>query len=143
MSRRAEQVSSTIMRELQNRLARGLADPRIKGMITITKVETTKDLKQTKAFVTVMPEDQANITMHGLKAATGRIRRDIMKRIVLKEMPSLTFVYDEGARQQRIITDLLAKDRAERGIPDEPSEIAGTETETETDPESEPTELEQ
>lgn len=116
MGRRALQISSTIMQELQNRLARGLADPRIKGLITITKVETSDDLKHTKAYISVMPEQHADITMHGLKSATKRVRRDVMQRIHLKEMPSLTFVYDEGNRQQRIISDLLAKDRSERGL---------------------------
>jgi len=112
--RRPLQVSSTIMRELQRRMARGLADPRIRGLVTITKVETTGDLSLSRVFISVMPEEHAELTMHGLRAATGRIRRDIMDRIHIKEMPRLEFVYDEGNREQRVISELLAKDRIER-----------------------------
>jgi ribosome-binding factor A len=115
MKRRAQQVGATIRRELQLRIARGFNDPRIRGMITVTRVEMTDDLKRVKAFITVMPEERASVTMHGLKAALPRIRRDVMNRIHIKEAPALEFVYDEGTRAQRVISELLAKDRIERG----------------------------
>lgn len=115
MRRRALQVGATIRRELQLRIARGFNDPRIRGMITVTRIELTDDLKRAKAFITVMPEERANVTMHGLKAALPRIRRDVMDRIRIKEAPTLEFVYDEGARAQRVISELLAKDRIDRG----------------------------
>jgi len=112
--RRPLQVSATIERELQRRLARGLADPRIRGLVTITKVETTGDLSRTRVFISVMPDEHAELTMHGLRAATNRVRRDIMDRIHIRQMPTLEFVYDEGHREQRIISELLARDRLER-----------------------------
>ena len=112
--RRPLQVGSTIQRELQNRLARGLADPRIKGLITVTKVEMTEDLSIARVFVTVMPEQHENITMHGLRAATKRIRRDVAERIRLKEMPQLQFLVDSGLREQQKIMELLNRDRIER-----------------------------
>ena len=114
MKRRPLQVSSTIMRELQRRMARGIADPRIRGLVTITKVETTGDLSRSRVFVSVMPEEHAELTMHGLRAATKRLRRDIMDRIHIRQMPTIEFVYDEGVREQRLISELLARDRAER-----------------------------
>ena len=102
------------MRELQRRMARGIADPRVRGLVTITKVETTGDLSRSRVFVSVMPEEHAELTMHGLRAATKRLRRDIMDRIHIREMPTIEFVYDEGVREQRLISELLARDRAER-----------------------------
>ena len=139
MKRRAQQVGATIRRELQQRLARGFNDPRIRGMITVTRVEMTDDLKRAKAFVTVMPEERASVTMHGLNAALPRIRRDVMNRIHIKEAPTLEFVYDEGTRAQRVISELLAKDRIERGalgISDEPG--APEHDQGEGEPEREP-----
>ncbi len=112
--RRALQVGSTIKRELQNRLARGFADPRIKGMITITRVEMTEDLSIAKVFVSIMPEDQENITMHGLKAAGKKIRHDVASRIRIKEMPKLVFTVDQGLHEQKKIMNLLNKDRLDR-----------------------------
>lgn len=112
--RRPLQVGATIQRELQNRLARGLADPRIKGLITITKVEMTEDLSIAKIYVTVMPEEHENITLHGLKAATKKLRRDVADRIRIKDMPRFEFFADRGLREQQKIMELLNRDRVER-----------------------------
>ncbi len=125
MKRRAQQIASNIQRELQNRIARGFNDPRIRGLITITKVEITDDLKHAKAFVSVMPEDKADLTMHGLKAAMGRIRKDVMERIHLKEMPTLKLEYDHGMKEQQMISELLASDPFRKGDGDVQSESDG------------------
>lgn len=133
MRRRSLQIASNIQRELQNRLARGLADPRIKGLITVTKVELTDDLKHAKAYISVMPDEHANLTMHGLTSATRKLRKEVMDRIHIKEMPTLKFVYDQGHKAQMEVMALLEKDRQEReGISasqpvDESSEQVGRE----------------
>lgn len=114
MRRRSLQIASNIQRELQNRLARGLADPRIKGLITVTKVELSDDLKHAKAYISVMPDEHANLTMHGLTSATRKLRKEVMDRIHIKEMPTLKFVYDEGHKAQMEVMALLEKDRQER-----------------------------
>jgi len=112
--RRPLQVGSTIQRELQNRLARGLADPRIKGLVTVTKVEMTEDLSVAKIFVSVMPAEHENITLHGLRAATKKLRRDVADRIRIKDMPQFQFSIDRGLHEQQKIMELLNKDRLER-----------------------------
>ena len=122
MRRRAQQIASTLQRELQKVMAKGFNDPRIRGMITITKVEMTDDLKNAKAYISVLPEERAELTMHGVKAATSRIRRDVMERIHMKEMPSLRFVYDHGMREQQVISDLLASDPFRDKVPALPEE---------------------
>ena len=114
MRRRSLQIASNIQRELQNRLARGLSDPRIKGLVTVTKVELTDDLKHAKAFISVMPEQHAKLTMHGLVSATRKLRKEVMDRIHIKEMPTLRFVYDEGHKAQMEVMALLEKDRQRR-----------------------------
>jgi len=129
LRRRSLQIAANIQRELQNRLSRGLADPRIRGLITVTKVELSDDLKHAKAFVTVLPDEHAKLTMHGLVSATKRLRKDVMDRIHIKEMPTLRLVYDDGHKAQMEVMALLERDRAERAglgsksdeIDDEPS----------------------
>lgn len=112
--RRKLQLESLLLRSLQARMARGLSDPRVRGLVTITRLELSTDLKRAKAFVSVMPNEHAQLTMHGLKAATSRIRRDVMEGIHLKEMPTLEFIYDEGLKAQLEVIALLAKDRMEK-----------------------------
>lgn len=126
MKKRHLQIASNIQRELQQRLARGLADPRIKGLVTVTRVELSEDLKHAKAFISVMPDKHAKVTMHGLTSATSRLRRDVMDRIHLKEMPTLRFVYDEGLKAQMEVMALLERDRAERQAPEGGHAAPGT-----------------
>jgi len=109
MNRRSEQVASNIERAVTSVLARGLNDPRIKGMITVTGVKVTEDLSQARVRVTIMPEEHEALTMHGLRAATGHIRREAMKQIQLREMPTLEFFLDEGMKNQIKVMELLNK----------------------------------
>lgn len=112
--RRKLQLESLLLRALQDRLVRGLADPRVRGLVTATRLELSEDLKRAKAFITVMPHEHAELTMHGLKAASGKLRRDIMDKIHIRDMPTLEFAYDEGLKSQMEVVALLAKDREER-----------------------------
>lgn len=112
--RRKLQLESLLLRSLQQRMARGLSDPRVRGLVTVTRLELSADLKRARAFISVMPNEHAELTMHGLRAATGRVRRDVMEGIHLKEMPALEFVYDDGLKAQLEVIALLAKDRLEK-----------------------------
>lgn len=112
--RRKKQIESMLLRAVQQRMARGLSDPRVRGLITVTRVELTEDGKRAKAFVTVMPAEHAELTLHGLKAATAKLRRDVMDLVHLRDMPALEFVYDEGLKAQMEVMSLLTKDKLER-----------------------------
>lgn len=137
--RRKLQLESLLLRSLQQRMARGLSDPRVRGLVTVTRLELSADLKRARAFISVMPHEHAELTMHGLRAATGRIRRDVMEGIHLKEMPALEFVYDDGLKAQLDVIALLAKDRLEKeargeGAGDGPGGDAGGDAEGEGTP---------
>lgn len=82
--------------------------------MTVTKVELSDDLKHAKAYISIIPEDRASLTMHGLTAATKRLRRDVMDRIHLKEMPTLRLVYDHGHKAETEVFTLLEQDRLEQ-----------------------------
>lgn len=113
--RRRMQIESLLLRALQERMARGLSDPRIRGLLTITRVEASNDMKRAKVFISVMPSEHAELTLHGLRAATRKIRRDVADKVRLKDMPTLDFVYDDGLKQQMEVMSLLTRDRLERG----------------------------
>lgn len=112
--RRKLQLESLLLRAVQERLARGLSDPRVRGLITATRLELSGDLKRAKVYISVLPAEHADLTLHGIRAATGRLRRDIMEKIHIREMPALLFVYDEGMRSQQEVMALLAKDRRDK-----------------------------
>ena len=114
MTLRTDRLGSTLHRAIQQVLARGLADPRIKGLITVTAVHITPDLKRADVLITVMPEEHEALTLHGLRAAAGHIRRVAGELVRIKIMPHLEFAVDEGLKRQAGVLDALRRVEAER-----------------------------
>ncbi len=110
---RNKRLSAVLQRAIENTLARGLADPRIRGLISVTELELSQDLKLCNVKVSIYPQEHENLTMHGLKDATAHIRRKVMDQIHIREMPRLVFKLDDGLKKQAEVMELLAKARAE------------------------------
>lgn len=100
MTHRTEQVNSTLQRAVQTVLARGLSDPRIRGLVSVTRVRVDDDLSHATVYVSVMPEEHAELTMHGLRAAAARIRSDVGRAVRIRRMPGLSFRLDDSIKQQ-------------------------------------------
>jgi len=116
---RLKRLSSVLQRAIEQTLTRGLSDPRIRGLISVTEIDLTRDLKLAKVKVSVFPEEHESLTMHGLKDATAHIRRKVMDQIHIREMPRLVFELDNGLKKQAEVMALLAKARAEYAETDE------------------------
>ncbi len=100
MSHRVEQITSTIQRAVQTVISRGLNDPRVRGLVSVTKVLVDDDLSKATVFISVMPAEHGALTMHGLRAATKRIRRDVGGVIRLRRVPRLSFRLDDSIKRQ-------------------------------------------
>ncbi|MBX3386649.1 MAG: 30S ribosome-binding factor RbfA [Phycisphaeraceae bacterium] len=114
MNQRVERVASTLREALQAVIARGLADPRARGLITVTEVRVTDDLKKADVFVSVLPDEHQELTLHSLRHAARHIRRQAGELMALRELPELVFKTDRGIKQQAAVIEALAKVRAER-----------------------------
>jgi ribosome-binding factor A len=114
MSRHTEQLASTIQRDLQNLLVRGLQDPRVKGLITVTGVRVTDDLTAAIVTVSVLPAEQQDLTMHGLRAAAGFLRRELGKTVQTRRLPALQFQLDESIKRGAEVLAAIDRVRAER-----------------------------
>jgi ribosome-binding factor A len=89
-----------------------LKDPRI-GFVTLTGVETTKDLRHATVFVSVLgSERKRERTLAGLEAAHGVLQGRLAKELRMKRTPQLTFQYDptvaEGVRMSKLIDELVS-----------------------------------
>ena len=113
MTQRTEQVASTLKRALQDVLARGLADPRLKGLITITRVEVTGDLANATVYCTVMPQTQEDLTIHGLTSASTWIRRQVADHVRFRRMPQFSFKVDEQYHRQQEVLASIAEAKRE------------------------------
>ena len=113
-------ASNRIMRineEIQKSLAdalRTVKDPRVSGtMISITRVETTPDLRYAKVYVSFLEENKAADAMKGLKSAGGYLRREVAGDLKLRYTPELVWALDDsivyGAKLLSLINSLEVK----------------------------------
>ncbi len=107
---RTDRVSEEIKRELAS-IIRELKDPRIPQMISVVSVRATKDLKYAKANISVMGDEKVKKdAFAALKSANGFIRREVCRRLNLRQTPEFTFVEDDsieyGAHIQQLLKNL-------------------------------------
>jgi ribosome-binding factor A len=105
MTRRAERVSTLIRQEICELLLEHINDPRLNGLISVTQVSTSADLKNARIYVSVLGDDETvKDTMKGFRSATGYFRRELSHRLRLRYVPELSFEIDNSiARGARII----------------------------------------
>jgi ribosome-binding factor A len=115
MSHRQDQLASEIQRSVQTILGRGLSDPRVRGLISVTKVQLSDDLGQARVYVSVLPAEHGTLTIHGLSHAAPRIRRDIGRGARMKRLPMLSFHLDESIKRQAEIEAALGDVTEEPG----------------------------
>lgn len=106
---RIRQVNELLKKNIGEIIAREIELP-LDVFITITKVETARDLKHAKVFVTVLPDNKRVSTIRLIERRTGLVHRLLFKRLQIKFIPTIRFVFDEGAIKAQQIYD--AMDRA-------------------------------
>ena len=109
-SNRINRINEEIQKELSN-LLRTVKDPRVQDtMISITRVETTPDLRYTKVYVSFLQSDKAEGAMKGLKSAAGYLRRQLASGLNLRYAPEIVWALDDsityGAKMLNLINSL-------------------------------------
>ena len=112
-SNRINRINEEIQKELSN-LLRTVKDPRVQDtMISITRVETTPDLRYAKVCVSFLEEGKAEGAMKGLKSAGGWLRREVGNDLKLRYTPELVWALDDsityGAKLLSLINSLEVK----------------------------------
>ncbi|MBR2934048.1 MAG: 30S ribosome-binding factor RbfA [Oscillospiraceae bacterium] len=103
---RIGRINEEIQRELST-LIRSVKDPRVTGMISVTAVDTTPDLKFAKIYISVLDKSDCTQVLKGLKSASGWLRRELGHSLNLRYTPELIFVRDDSIDQGAHILDLL------------------------------------
>ena len=107
-SNRIGRINEEIQREMSS-LIRTVKDPRVAdaGMVSVTAVETTPDLKYAKIYVSVLDKTASAQALKGLKSATGYLRRELGRALNLRNTPELSFVRDDSIDKGAHILDML------------------------------------
>lgn len=106
-SNRIGRINEEIQREL-SALLRTVKDPRVRGMVSITAVETTSDLRYAKIFVSVLERDHEKGVLKGLQSASGYLRRGLGNALSLRYTPELIFQIDDSIDKGTQILKLLS-----------------------------------
>ena len=103
-----------VQRELSEIIRTEIKDPRIHPMTTVVSAQVTPDLKYCKAYISILGDEEAGkSTIEGLKSAEGYIRRELARRVNLRNTPEIKFILDQsieyGVNMSKLI-DEVTKD---------------------------------
>lgn len=107
---RMNKIDEELKKEISNIISLELKNPHLTGLISVSKVKTTPDLRFAKVFVTMINEKSKKENLSILKQSSGYIRSAIAKRVNLRNTPELIFEFDEsieyGSRIDEILKDI-------------------------------------
>ena len=108
-SNRIGRINEEIQRELSD-LLRELKDPRVhRTMLSITRVETTPDLRYAKIYVSLLDKEYTKETLAGLKSSAGYLRRELGRSLQLRYTPELQWQADDSITHGAHILEILSK----------------------------------
>ena len=117
-SRRSDRVSEALREEVATFLAEGVKDPRVVGMVTVTGVDVTPDLRSARVFVSILgSDDEKRSTFEGLDAVAGHLRGRIGRALRLRSAPEIQFRPDDSVARAARIETLLAQLKQEPAGP--------------------------
>ena len=100
MSRRTDRINEQLREEISRVLARQIKDPRLNSVISITRVESSSDLRSARVYISVLGNDiQRKEALEGLQSAASFLRREIRDRINMKHTPFLTYDLDDSLEE--------------------------------------------
>lgn len=107
---RGNRINEEVKKEVSNIIRNDIKDPRISAMISVTKVDVTRDLRYAKVYVSIFGDDESKkSTLNALKSSSGFIRREVGHRINLRYTPEIIIELDNTIEQGMHIDALLEK----------------------------------
>ena len=113
--RRADRVGEAIREEVARFLNEGAKDPRLVGLVTVTGVEVTRDLRHARVFVTILgSESERAASIDALESMQGHLRSRLARALRLRVAPELDFRLDDSVARAARIESLLAQVREKK-----------------------------
>ena len=114
-NQRVDRVAEAIRIEAATFLNEGAKDPRLVGMVTVTAVDVTRDLRQARIFVSILGTDtERTATFEALTSLTSHLRSRIARSLQLRAAPEIVFKLDESVARAARIESLLAQVREKK-----------------------------
>ena len=112
-------VDEEMKKEISYIISNEIKDPNVTGLISVTKVHVTTDLKYAKVYVSILNAKNTKETLAGLKKSAGFVRSEVAKRVNLRTTPEIIFELDDsmeyGARIDSILKEVMKDIKPEKG----------------------------
>ena len=106
--RRIERVNGLLRDEISVLIASHVNDPRLKGIITITRVQTASDLRNARVYVSVMGNEAIRQeALEGIQSSASYLRRELRDRVALRYVPFLKFALDDAMLEADRLMDII------------------------------------
>ncbi len=111
MSRRTQRLNRAIQQEISRILEKDINDPRLSGLISITGVLISEDLRHVRVYVSILGDEEARTqALKGFAAASGFIKKEVATNLRMRHAPDFAFEYDDsierGTEVLQIMEDL-------------------------------------
>lgn len=128
-NRRPDRVAEAIREEIANFLASDAKDPRLQGLVTVTGVDVTRDLRHARVYVSVLGSDaERAATYEGLDSVAAHLRSRIGRALRLRLAPEISFKEDQSVAHAARIESLLASLGDAPAAPPPPADAAEDDT---------------
>ena len=108
MSRRADRINGLLRQELSQLILKGIKDPRLSGVVSITNVSVSPDLRNAKVYLSVLGgSDIKTEALAGMQSAASFLRRELRNSISLRYVPFLKFELDQSLEDSTHLLNLL------------------------------------
>ena len=108
MARRIERVNELLRQEISRLLTLQVKDPRLNGVITITRVSTSSDLRNARVFLSAMGDEETKQNaLAGIRSAATYIRRELRSRVTMRYIPFLSYELDAAQQEANHILDIM------------------------------------
>ena len=111
---RHERLEQDVKIALSDIIMNEVKEPSVTGLISVTDVKITPDQKYAKVYVSIFGKENKNKVIEALKKATGFIKRELGRRVRMRNMPDITFELDNsmeyGEHMDKVIKEVMVKD---------------------------------
>lgn len=121
--KRTDRLNSLLKEVISEVIRKDVRNPHVNELVTVTRVQISKDLRHAKVFISVIGSEQDKIeTIEALISAAGFIAVNASKKVVMRYFPELTFKLDDSVEKHMRIEELLNKISKERDLRPHPTD---------------------
>ncbi len=119
MSIRQQKVESQVRRLVSEAILRELSDPRVNGLLSVTRVSVSPDLREARVYISILSDRPESTVMSGLVSARGVIQKHVADGMKIRYAPRISFLLDESLKRQAEVLKALdaASGKEQSGTP--------------------------